>query len=207
MTKHLRKLALVLTLSGMLAAQTMHTLPSGSEIKVRADEAITVNTANVGQYHTGTVSQDVMDSSGAVVIPRDSKAQMIIARGDDDKTAMLDLQSVVVNGQRYSVTAQGAKSTGEGLGKNKRTAKYVGGGAVAGAVLGAILGGGKGAAIGTIAGGAAGAGAQTITRGKDNHVAAESEVTFKLAQDLQMNPISGGRRGRSPELHRRPSQQ
>ena len=37
-------------------------------------------------------------------------------------------------------------------------------GAVAGAVIGALAGGGKGAAIGTLAGGAAGAGAQVPAR-------------------------------------------
>ena len=37
-----------------------------------------------------------------------------------------------------------------------RTAKYVGGGAAAGAVLGALIGHGKGAAIGALAGGAGG---------------------------------------------------
>ena len=36
----------------------------------------------------------------------------------------------------------------QGIGKNKRTAEYVGGGAVLGTLLGAIAGGGKGAAIG-----------------------------------------------------------
>src|SRR5207244_7207406 len=36
----------------------------------------------------------------------------------------------------------------EGLGKNKRTAEMVGGGAVLGTLIGAIAGGGKGAAIG-----------------------------------------------------------
>jgi hypothetical protein len=75
----------------------------------------------------------------------------------------------------------------EGVGKNKRTAKYVGGGAVIGSMIGAIAGGGKGAAIGAIAGGAAGAGAQTITRGRDIHVPAESLLTFRLDRPLMLS--------------------
>lgn len=57
----------------------------------------------------------------------------------------LDLRSVTVGSTRYELTASGAESMGTGsLGANKRTAKYVGGRAVVGTVLGALLGGGKG---------------------------------------------------------------
>ena len=52
-----------------------------------------------------------------------------------------------------------------GVGGNKRTAEYVGGGTALGAVIGAIAGHGKGAAIGAASGAAAGAGAQIFTRG------------------------------------------
>ena len=58
-----------------------------------------------------------------------------------------------------------------------------------GAVLGAIFGGGKGAAIGALAGGAGGAGAQVYT-GRKKEIPAETELSFKLAQDLQMRPVS-----------------
>ena len=75
----------------------------------------------------------------------------------------------------------------EGVGKNKRTAKYVGGGALAGTLIGAIAGGGKGAAIGALAGGAAGAGAQQLTKGKEIKIPAETEMTFRLDQDLQLH--------------------
>jgi len=74
----------------------------------------------------------------------------------------------------------------EGVGKNKRTAKYVGGGALAGTLIGAIAGGGKGAAIGALAGGAAGAGAQQLTKGKQIKIPAETEMAFRLNQDLQL---------------------
>ena len=76
----------------------------------------------------------------------------------------VDLESVTVNGRRYMVSAEAYdKSRGSGLGKNKRTGEYVGGGAALGAIIGAIAGGGKGAAIGAAAGGGAGAGTQVLT--------------------------------------------
>ena len=68
-----------------------------------------------------------------------------------------------------------------GLGVNSRTGKYVGGGAAIGAVMGALLGGGKGA-VGARVGGARGAGTQVYT-GRKKEVPAETELSFKLAQN------------------------
>src|SRR5579864_3873603 len=56
--------------------------------------------------------------------------------------------------------------------------------------LGAIFGGGKDAAIGALAGGAGGAGAQVYT-GRKKPLPAETELKFKLAEDLQMRAVSG----------------
>ena len=99
-----------------------------------------------------------------------------------------------VGGQRYAVVADqnpvGTSGTlGSGastIGKNKKTATYIGGGALLGAVIGAVAGGGKGAAIGAATGAAAGAGAQIITQGRTVRVPAESLVTFRLARDLNV---------------------
>src|SRR5947199_8387202 len=99
----------------------------------------------------------------------------------------MDLQSVTVNGRSYALSSGSVTTSAkEGVGKNKRTAKYVGGGALAGTLIGAIAGGGKGAAIGALAGGAAGAGAQTLTKGKQINIPAETEMGFHLNQDLQL---------------------
>ena len=61
--------------------------------------------------------------------------------------------------------------------------------AAASALLGAIAGGGKGAAIGAAIGGAGGAGAQVLT-GRKKEIPAETELKFKLAQDLELRPVS-----------------
>src|SRR5204863_7164446 len=94
---------------------------------------------------------------------------------------------VTVRGRSYALSSGGATTSGkDGVGKNKRTAKYVGGGALAGTLIGALAGGGKGAAIGALAGGAAGAGAQTLTKGGKVNIPAESELTFRLEQDVML---------------------
>ena len=199
--KALRTVALV---GGLLAvpfaiAQNSPVIPSGAEIKVRTDQAITADSSSVGHTFAGTVSQDVLDANGNVAIPSGSRAQLAAVQGDKSGEVAMDLNSVTVNGQRYSILAGAASSTTgkDGLGKNKRTAKYVGGGAVAGTLIGAIAGGGKGAAIGALAGGAAGAGAQVLTKGSNVNVPAETQLTFKLAQDVQLT------RGNGYRSHRR----
>lgn len=178
-------------ISSFAAAQT---LTSGTEIKVRTDSAINAQSAAAGQTYAATVSKDVTDSSGNVVIPSGARARLAtVATGDNQVT--LALSSITANGQRYYMNTNStqAESTTakEGVGKNTRTAKYVGGGALAGTLIGAIAGGGKGAAIGALAGGAAGAGAQTLTKGKKLDIPAESQLTFKLEQDVTLRNARG----------------
>jgi hypothetical protein len=163
-------------------------IPQGTDIKVRTDTAIPAKPAS-GQVYNGDVSQDVMNKSGAVAIPRGSRATLVATPTSDGKDMILDLRSVTVSGRRYLLSTSGSKqaSSSSGLGMNKRTGKYVGGGAAVGAVLGALMGGGKGAAIGALVGGAGGAGAQVLT-GKKKGLPAETELNYKTAQDLYMNP-------------------
>ena len=190
-TRAARTLLLIssMVVAPYIVAQAGRTIPSGAEIKVRTDQAITADPASVGRTFTATVSQDVNDSSGAVAIPKGSQAVLAAVQGDKQNEVALDLQAVTVNGRSYALSSGGTTATTagkEGVGKNTRTAKYVGGGALAGTLIGALAGGGKGAAIGALAGGAAGAGAQTLTKGGKVNIPAETQLSFKLAQDLQM---------------------
>jgi hypothetical protein len=173
-----------------MVAQRSGTLPAGTEIKVRADQQITADTNNVGQHYSATIAEAVNDSSGNVLIPRGSPAELTTV-SNGSKVA-LDLRSVTVDGTRYTIAANSYKPGS--LGANKKTAEYTGGGALAGAVIGAIAGGAKGAAIGTLAGGAAGAGTQVLTSGKNINIPAETVLTFKTDQSVQMHPVSGSTR-------------
>lgn len=187
------------------AVAQMRTIPASTEIKVRTDTAIPAKPA-VGTVYTASVSDDVPDGQGGVAIPRGSRARLVAQASPDGKDTVLDLRSVTVNGARYNLLAgnsQGANASGAGLGANKRTAKYVGGGAAVGAVLGALLGGGKGAAIGALVGGAGGAGAQVLT-GKKKGLPAETQLTYKTAQPLEMRS-AGATRRHNGELQRRPA--
>ena len=168
-------------------------LPAGTEIAVRSNSAIDSQNASEGQLFPAEVEQDVVDSTGRVVIPKGSQAELTIRSVDSGGTTgssqlALGLDSVNVNGNTYRVSTEDVQQQGnQGLGKNKRTGEYVGGGAVLGTLIGAIAGGGKGAAIGAVTGAAAGAGAQVLTKGKAVKVPAETTLHFRLDQPMYLN--------------------
>jgi len=140
---------------------SLATLPAGSELAVRTNEAIDSTTATEGRSYSAVIDREVMDTSGKIAIPRGSDARLVILQLQEGGTTgspnlVLDLESVSVNGQRYLVSTEDVERRSErGIGKNRRTAEMVGGGAALGTLLGAIAGGGKGAAIGAVAGAAA----------------------------------------------------
>jgi hypothetical protein len=202
MKRKINLLASILALLVAGAAAQSKVVPKDTEVKVRTDSVIPVKPADNAKY-TASVSNDVTDSSGAVIIPKGSRATLVAVPNPDGKDTTLDLRSVTIGGQRYLLTTQtkaGSSAPG-GLGANSRTGKYVGGGAAVGAVLGAIFGGGKGAAIGALAGGAGGAGAQVYT-GRKKELPAETELKFKLAQDLQMRPITSRQNNGASSNHK-----
>lgn len=170
-------------------------IPSGAEIKVRTNETIDSKTAAEGQKFSGVIDRDVLDSRGVASIPKGSNAELVIRKVSGGGTLsspdlVLDIDAITVGGERYVVsTANLEKKSAEGIGKNKRTAEMIGGGAGLGALLGAIAGHGKGAAIGAVVGAAAGGTAQVITKGKEVKVPAEAVLTFHLDQDLRLEPV------------------
>jgi len=169
------------------------TIPAGTSIVVKTDEAINSQTAQVGQTFPATVVQPIRDSAGNIVVPQGSTAQLVIRNISSGTISgpevALDLQSIQANGRTYTVSAPAVTQGGQGLGANKRTAEFLGGGAALGGIIGALAGGGKGAAIGLLGGAAAGAGAQILTRGKTVNVPAETQLTYTLAQPVQLVPV------------------
>lgn len=176
-----------------LTGSPTRTIGAGTSISVRNNEPINVRSSD-GRVFSGVVNQDVIDENGSVAIPRGSFAELIV-RDTQNRDLALDLESVAVNGQRYAVvTNANDRDDGrrDGLGTNSRTGEFVGGGALVGAIIGAIAGGGKGAAIGAAAGAGAGAGTQLLTRGSTVRVPAESLLTFRLQQPLELAPADNG---------------
>src|SRR5258708_6678095 len=170
-----------------------YAVPAGTRISVRTEETIHSRRAVAGQTFAAEMTRDVADSDGAVVIPRGSNAQIVIRsaskggriKGRSD--LVMDLASVSIDGQQYQLETNDVVRMGkQGVGANRRTAKFVGGGAAVGAIIGAIAGHGKGAAIGAAAGAGAGAGTEILTKGPAVRVPAESVLTFRLEAPLRV---------------------
>ena len=79
-------------------------LEPGTMIPVRTNEPINVDRSDNRVYY-GTVDREVRGNNGRIAIPRGSNAELIV-RVARDNDLILDLESVVVNGQRYAIRSE-----------------------------------------------------------------------------------------------------
>ena len=178
--------AVLLAFQGLARADE---IAPGTQVSIRTNESIDLDKWDRGRIYPATVDRDVFATDGDLIIPRGSPAELVV-RQVGPRDMALDLESVVIRGQRYVINAPGEAYNEHGrpgVGANERTGRFVGGGAIVGSIIGAIAGGGKGAAIGAAAGAAGGASAQMATRGREIHVPVESFLTFRLEQPLYVS--------------------
>ena len=130
-------LLLLLPLAGVAGAQSGGTIDAGMNIAVRTNEEINVSKSD-GRVYSGEVEEDVRDTRGQVALPRGSHVELMV-RSVSDNEYSVDLESVSVDGRRLAVDAGSSPVSAErkeGIGTNSRTGKYVGGGAIIGAIVG-----------------------------------------------------------------------
>jgi uncharacterized protein YfiM (DUF2279 family) len=170
---------------------TSATLATGTAISAKFDAGISSRTHKAGQSLTGTVSADVKDKSGRIVIPKGSKVHLTIAaihesENKSDKTGKLVLTptQVVIAGKSYPL--KGSATALDRTLKDRKTnagdIAKVGVGAGAGALLGTAVSGGstKGAVIGGVAGAAVGTQRAIETQDRDVVVPAGSRLKVTL---------------------------
>ncbi len=170
-------------------AAAVITVPAGTMVTVKLGQTLSSKSSTEGETFAATVAQPVQ-VGGKVVIPAGAEATGTVqeaaplGRFKGGARLAIVLDSVVINGEKVRVKT--AAHSYALKGKGKRTAGIIGGGAGLGAVLGAIAGGGKGAAIGAAAGAGAGTAGAAFTGNKDIVLPAESAVSFKLLQPVEV---------------------
>jgi len=166
-------------------------VPAETVISVVLDQAVGSKTSTPGQAFSATVSVPV-EVEGRIAIPKGARASGIVkdakaaGRFKGGAVLSLALTSVTVKNEDYNIQTDAPSETSTG--KGKRTAAMVGGGAGGGALIGGLAGGGKGALIGGLIGAAAGTGGAGLTGNRDITLAAETPLSFKLVEPLEIKP-------------------
>ncbi len=164
-------------------------VPAGTTITVRLSEAVGSKISSPGQSFGATVATPVT-VEGQTVIPEGAAANGTVVdakplgRFKGGAVLQIKLASVTVNGSERQVQTSALTRTLQG--KGKRTAVMTGGGAAAGALIGGLIGGGKGAAIGAVSGAGAGGAGSAFTGNKEIVLPAESAISFKLEEPLEV---------------------
>ena len=167
------------------------TIPAGQSLLVRMIDGVDSAKNHVGDaFHASletdlTIGDTVVARKGTDIYGRLANAQKS-GTFTGSSELQLELTRLVIDGRDYPVVSSDYSLKGKGQGAS--TAKKVGGIAAAGAIIGAIAGGGKGAAIGAAAGGATGAGVQVLTKGQQVKVPSETLLEFRLQQPVTVAP-------------------
>lgn len=177
-------------------AATGRSLAAGTTIQTNATTQISSRNNKAGETLTATVSSDVTDSRGRVVIPAGSVVRLTITeiepaenKGQADGKIVLMPSTIEVGGKSYTLNAsiESVEHRLEGRGVTAGDAAKVGVGAAAGAIAGRVLSGNKkGAIIGGVVGAAVGTGVAMETADRDVVVPAGASIVLKLTEGLTL---------------------
>jgi hypothetical protein len=179
------------------------TVAANQVIRARMDTELNSGTARVGDRFSASVTEPVYGESGVEVIPVGSKVWgrvTVVNRAQRRRPGNISVSFYqvelpnrarhIINGSLTSLQTDQVNADNEGTVKGgsnrKRDEVFIGGGAVAGGLIGAIAGGGKGAAIGAILGGVAGTGARVYENEKEADVKSGTEFGVILNRSVSL---------------------
>jgi hypothetical protein len=174
-----KSILLAVLLPIAVSAVSAAEIPSGSHAIVRLNTSLSSATAHTGEAWSGTLTHDIVEHGKVVVragAPVKGKVTYVNRSGRLHKPGALTLRLSSINGE----TVYSSRVSRQGKSHTKSNATKIGGGAGAGALIGAVAGGGKGAAIGAGAGAAAGTGVAAATGKQEVRIPAESVLTFTI---------------------------
>ncbi len=165
-------------------------LPAGTPITVRLQSTVSSKSSHSGDSFASVLDEPIVIDSQTVV-PRGTAltGRVLAARSSGHLRDPGDLRITLVslNLQGKPVEIETSSIFLKGGSHKKRNLAMIGGGGAGGALIGGLAGGGTGALIGTAVGAAGGTGIAYGTGKKDVALEAERRVTFRLAQDIELN--------------------
>ncbi len=166
-------------------------IPAGTVLTVRLGNAVGSKSSQTGDPFSATLAQSVTVGGKTAIAAGASAAGTVTeakAKGKVKGEARLSLKltKITVKGRSYLINTTPVSTTEKG--KGKRSAGMMGGGAAGGALIGGLAGGGKGAGIGALVGLGAGAVGATMTGNGQIEIPAESALSFKLVESLELKP-------------------
>jgi len=165
-------------------------VPANTAIYVRLQQSISSATAQSGQNFSAVLDEPLV-VDGQTLAPRGTAVtgKVVSARESghlhNSGYLRITLSSMTVNGKSVPLQTNSMFVTGGSY--KKRNLAFVGGGAGGGALLGALVGGGKGAIIGSAVGAAGGTTAAYATGKKEVGFVAERRLGFRLTQPLNIS--------------------
>jgi hypothetical protein len=169
----LSRLVLLMALPAIALASSL-----SGDVSVRTTQPISSKTAKAGDKWTGTVARDLV-RDGQLVSRRGANVEGVIDKvkpPEEGVGSTLVLRVTSIDGKPVESEVEQV----HGSAPNRKALKKTIGWGTAGALIGAVLGGGKGAAIGAGAGAGIG-GLRSLSQGKtDAVIASESVLTFQL---------------------------
>lgn len=177
--------------SGVLSLLTLGesriNVPQGTALAMRLQTTLSTKTANVGDRFEAGVSSPV-HVNGKLAIPEGAQVSgHVILAEQPGKTSGRGLLQLAYDQLRFDGRSYNLGSRSpvyESKSGTKKDVALIGGGAVAGGILGGVLGGS--AVKGAVIGGAAGTGASLLTRGPQLELGRGTALSLRLDQSMSV---------------------